>query len=112
MKLSVRVRGEWFAVPCKGTEQIKWLGEEALRRYHKLQPESTHVAKEESVFEIRKTRGGALLDPMDNIKAVLNDDDFVSVGGSRVFLLSFLLQCFPHPKSILKSICSLVPESL
>ncbi|ELT90734.1 hypothetical protein CAPTEDRAFT_167650 [Capitella teleta] len=79
MKLSVRVRGEWFAVPCKGTEHIKWLGEEALRRYHKLQPESTHVAKAESVFEIRKTRGGALLDSADSIKSVLNDDDFVSV---------------------------------
>ena len=32
MKLSVRVRGEWFALPCKGAENIKWLGEEALRR--------------------------------------------------------------------------------
>ena len=80
MKLSVRVRGEWFAVPCKGTESVGWLGDEALRRYHKLAPESTHIKREETVYEIRKTRGGALLDPTDQVKAVLNDDDFVSVG--------------------------------
>jgi histidine ammonia-lyase len=45
-----------------------------------LQPENTHVNKEESVFEIRKTRGGAILDASDTVKSVLNDDDFVSVG--------------------------------
>ena len=33
MKLSVRVRGEWFAIPCKGTETTSWLASEALRRY-------------------------------------------------------------------------------
>ena len=30
--------------------------------------------------EIRKTRGGALLDGDDTIKTVLDDNDFVSVG--------------------------------
>ncbi|XP_074646941.1 histidine ammonia-lyase-like isoform X2 [Tubulanus polymorphus] len=79
MKLSVRVRGEWFAVPCKGNETIKWLGDEALKRYYKLQPQSSHVAKAEQVHEIRKTRGAALLDPDDYVKSILNDDDFVSV---------------------------------
>ena len=37
MKLSVRVRGEWFAIPCdKGGQDVRWLGEEALRRYFKV----------------------------------------------------------------------------
>ena len=37
MKLSVRVRGEWFAIPCeKGSQDVRWLGEEALRRYFKV----------------------------------------------------------------------------
>ena len=37
MKLSVRVRGEWFAIPCdKGNQDVRWLGEEALRRYFKV----------------------------------------------------------------------------
>ncbi|XP_064633596.1 histidine ammonia-lyase-like [Lineus longissimus] len=79
MKLSVRVRGEWFAIPCsKGNETIRWVGEESLKRYNKLQPAS-HVEKDEKVYEIRKTRGGAILDPDDHIKQVLDDDDFVSV---------------------------------
>ena len=33
MKLSVRVRGEWLAIPCKGSETVSWIGEEALKRW-------------------------------------------------------------------------------
>ena len=36
------------------------------------------------MLEVRKTRGGALLDVDDIIKSVLDDDDFVSVGESDV----------------------------
>lgn len=80
MKLSVRVRGEWFAIPCdKGTNTTRWLGEEALRRYQKIKPDSTHVDKDEGVHSVRKTRGGAILDPDDQIRHVLDDNDFVSV---------------------------------
>ena len=50
-------------------------------RYNRLRPSSSHVDKAEVVHEIRKTRGGALLDRNDHIKAVLDDNDFVSVGG-------------------------------
>lgn len=80
MRVSVRVRGEWLAVPCdQGLQNVRWLGEEALRRYFKLQP-PTHVqGKDEVVFEIRRTRGGAILDPDDTLTSVLEDDDFVSV---------------------------------
>ncbi len=81
MKLSVRVRGEWFAVPCQADDTVRWLGSEALRRYNKIKPQSTHVDKEENVYEIRKTRGGALLDMDDKIGLVLDDNEFISVGG-------------------------------
>ena len=60
----------------KGT--IRWLGEEALRRFQRLGP-STHVPiRNEIVSEVRKTRGGAILDPQDIIRDVLDDNDFVS----------------------------------
>ncbi|KAG0712444.1 Histidine ammonia-lyase [Chionoecetes opilio] len=80
MKVSVRVRGEWLQVPCKtGDESVTWLGEESLRRYMKLKP-STHVPnKAEKVARVRKTRGGAILDPSDSVADVLDDNDFVSV---------------------------------
>lgn len=80
MKVSVRVRGEWLQVPCKtGTESVAWLGEESLRRYMKLKP-STHVPnKAEKVARVRKTRGGAILDPSDSVADVLDDNDFISV---------------------------------
>ncbi|XP_022667971.1 histidine ammonia-lyase-like isoform X2 [Varroa jacobsoni] len=79
MKVSVRVRGEWLAVPCPDPKQsISWLGEEALRRYTKLQP-ATYIGNDEKVFEIRKTRGGAILDGEDEIQSVLDNNDFVSV---------------------------------
>ena len=49
-------------------------------RYNKLKPCSVHVERQEQVLEIRKTRGGALLDVDDSVKTVLDDNDFVSVG--------------------------------
>lgn len=84
MKISVRVRGEWFAVPCVQIDKqtIRWLSEEALKRYFKLKPSSHVPDKAETVFEVRKTKGGAILDPDDLIVNVLDDNDFVSVGMS------------------------------
>lgn len=32
------------------------------------------------IQEVRKTRGGALLDPDDLIREVLDNDDFINVG--------------------------------
>lgn len=82
MKISARVRGEWFAIPCKsGSDSIRWLGDEALKRYEKIKPfgyaeNNKNILK---VSEIRKTRGGAILDLDDQIKDVLDDNDFISV---------------------------------
>ncbi|MPC75015.1 hypothetical protein E2C01_069398 [Portunus trituberculatus] len=45
----------------------------------KLKP-ATHVPnKVEKVARVRKTRGGAILDPCDHVGEVLDDNDFVSV---------------------------------
>ncbi|KAF4527041.1 hypothetical protein B566_EDAN001589 [Ephemera danica] len=78
MKISARVRGEWLQVPCKeGKLSIGWLGSEALRRYQKLQ--GNNKAVDDNVQEIRKTKGGAILDFDDLIKDVLDDNDFISI---------------------------------
>ena len=79
MKLSVRVRGDWFAVPCKGGERVSWLGEESLRRYYRSKGGGAGRSNER-VYEVRKAKGCAILDGDDTIKDVLNDDDFVTVG--------------------------------
>lgn len=96
MKLSCRVRGDWFAVPCKGAETIRWLGEETLRRYYKSKCSSGHA--KEKVYEVRKAKGGAILDPDDSLKHVLDDNDFVSVGtcffSTRTLHLIYLFICY------------------
>ena len=67
-------------MPCKSNKlTIKWLGEEALRRYLKLRPPSFVPNREEIVHDIRKTLGGAILDPEDRIEDVLDDNEFVSI---------------------------------
>ncbi|XP_037504899.1 histidine ammonia-lyase [Rhipicephalus sanguineus] len=80
MKVSVRVRGEWLAVPCRdGRQTVRWLGEEALRRYMKLKPSSFLDGRTEKVYQVRKTRGGAIIDGDDIIRNVLDDNEFLSV---------------------------------
>lgn len=67
-------------MPCKdGDKTIRWLGEEALRRYLKLKPPSFVPNRQEVVHDIRRTVGGAICDPEDILKGVLDDNDFVSI---------------------------------
>ena len=63
-----------------GSKTVKWLGEEALRRYLKLKPPSFVPNRQEVVHDIRKTVGGAICDPEDILKDILDDNDFVSIG--------------------------------
>ncbi|GFG39517.1 hypothetical protein Cfor_00512, partial [Coptotermes formosanus] len=61
---------------------VQLLGEEAVRRYSKLQKQDDIIKEKrdrEKVQEIRKTRGGVILDPDDRIRDVLDDNDFVTV---------------------------------
>ena len=46
----------------------------------KLKPPSFVPNRQEVVHDIRKTVGGAICDPEDLIKDVLDDNDFVSIG--------------------------------
>ena len=74
------------------------MGEEALRRYLKLRPPSFVPNREERVHDIRKTVGGAILDPEDAVGAVLDDNDFVSIGKSVFIIYFFYLndEMFPY----------------
>lgn len=70
---------------------MKWLGEEALKRYQRLRGNFAPSGRKEVVSDVRKTRGGAILDPQDLIREVLDDNDFVSVGKSRRVSYSHVL---------------------
>lgn len=78
MKLYVKVRYVWLAVPCTGTEQVKWLREETARRYKVTEGgSSTTKSGSGKIKEIRKTSQMILLHPDDQLKDVLDDGDFV-----------------------------------
>ncbi len=55
-----------------------------MRRYLKLKPPSFVPNREEQVLDIGKTAGGAILDPEDIVKDVLDDNDFVSIGKGAI----------------------------
>lgn len=46
------------------------------------------------IQEVRRTRGGALLDPDDIISEVLDNDDFVTIGMFEVFFFFGFLVLF------------------
>ena len=56
-----------------------------MARYLKLKPPSFVPNREEVINDIRKTKGGAILDPEDLIKDVLDDNDFISIGENYDF---------------------------
>lgn len=63
------------------------MGNEAVKRYLKLQkfesnfdPSTKNSQLGVKVEEIRKTRGGVILDPDDILKNVLDDNEFVNIG--------------------------------
>lgn len=77
--VSVRVRGEWFRVPCSGpSASIHSLGCHALQRYH--QAKGREDAGTDVEFSMRRCRGGELLRPGDRAEDVLEDNDFVQLG--------------------------------
>jgi len=77
--LSLRIPGE---------KTVQWLGEESVRRYSKLQKQDSTKENRDSemVQEVRKTRGGVILDPDDHIRDVLDDNDFVTIGKRKCVL--------------------------
>ncbi|XP_075213077.1 histidine ammonia-lyase-like [Lycorma delicatula] len=77
MKISARIHGEWIQVPCKEGSTIFSVGEESLRRYYRLRKFETNGDR---VQEIRRARGGVILDPDDLVTDVLDDNDFITIG--------------------------------
>lgn len=83
---------ECSVVFCVGQHNIRWLGEQAWKKCNKIvyYKSLEDGDSQEEVQEVRKTRGGVILDPDDIIRDVLDNDDFVNVGkyakGFRKFL--------------------------
>ena len=86
MKLTAQVFSELLAVPCQGTETVRWLADEAIRRYNKLNNASSSTQSATSSMsdfeplEVRLTRGGARLDWDDSLSSVVQDNEFVTIG--------------------------------
>ncbi|XP_054844505.1 histidine ammonia-lyase [Eublepharis macularius] len=80
-RYTVHVRGEWIAVPCQnGTNTVRWLGKEAVRRYMKNKPDNGGFASVEEVeFYVRRCKGLGLLDHDDELDIALEDNEFVEV---------------------------------
>ncbi|XP_006013136.1 histidine ammonia-lyase-like isoform X1 [Latimeria chalumnae] len=79
MPFTVNVRGEWLVVPCTDTScTVKWLGQEALRRYTKGKPDAGGILPG-GEFCVRRCQGLGLLDPDDALKNVLQDNDFIEI---------------------------------
>lgn len=81
-RYTVHVRGEWLTVPCQnGTNTVRWLGKEAVRRYMKNKPDNGGFATVEEVeFYVRRCNGLGLLDHDDKLEIALEDNEFVEVG--------------------------------
>uniref|UniRef100_A0A452GPH3 Par3/HAL N-terminal domain-containing protein n=1 Tax=Gopherus agassizii TaxID=38772 RepID=A0A452GPH3_9SAUR len=80
-RYTVHVRGEWLAVPClTGTNTVRWLGKEAVRRYMKNKPDNGGFASVEEVkFCVRRCKSFGLLDLDDTLEDTLEDNEFVEV---------------------------------
>ncbi|XP_018540024.1 histidine ammonia-lyase [Lates calcarifer] len=80
-RFTVHIRDEWLAVPCRDTTStIRWLGQEALKRYIKNKPDNGGItALKDTRFVVRRCQGLGLLDADDTIEDVLEDNDFVEL---------------------------------
>lgn len=88
-RFTVHIRDEWVAVACRDTSNnIQWLGQEALKRYIKNKPDNGGIQSvKETRFLVRRCQGLGLLDADDIIDDVLEDNDFVELGND------FRLKC-------------------
>ncbi|CAG2055541.1 unnamed protein product, partial [Timema podura] len=71
---------EYYEGHIFGNLDVQWLGEEALRRYHRLKLGDHEVrSHSDQVKEVRRVKGGAWLYPEDLLADILDDNDFVTV---------------------------------
>ncbi|KAM3609765.1 uncharacterized protein V6R79_019962 [Siganus canaliculatus] len=80
-RFTVHIRDEWLTVPCQDTSNnIQWLGLEALKRYIKNKPDDGGIkAIKDTRFVVRRCQSLGLLDADDTIDDVLEDNDFVEL---------------------------------
>ncbi|KAM7414862.1 hypothetical protein PAMA_019604 [Pampus argenteus] len=80
-RFTIHIRDEWLAVPCRDTtNNIRWLGQEALKRYMKNKPDNGGItAVKDTRFVVRRCQSLGLLDADDTIDDVLEDNDFVEL---------------------------------
>lgn len=89
-RFTVHIRDEWLAVPCRETKNtIRWLGQEALKRYMKNKPDNGGIkAVKDLRFVVRRCQSLGLLDADDTIEDALEDNDFVELGEKYMRLKS------------------------
>lgn len=87
-RFTVHIRDEWLAVPCRETKNtIRWLGQEALKRYMKNKPDNGGIkAVKDLRFVVRRCQSLGLLDADDTIEDALEDNDFVELGEKHMQL--------------------------
>ena len=74
MRVSIQLNEKWFVVPCfDGSATIQWLIEEACRRFN----EESSTKFSQTQLEAQLLRGQGLLSKEDQIKEVLNNNEFI-----------------------------------
>uniref|UniRef100_A0A3Q2SZF2 Histidine ammonia-lyase n=1 Tax=Fundulus heteroclitus TaxID=8078 RepID=A0A3Q2SZF2_FUNHE len=102
-RFTVHIRDEWVAVACRDTSNtIRWLGQEALKRYMKNKPDNGGIGSvRETRFIVRRCQGLGLLDADDTIDDVLEDNDFVELAIEGDTMSSDFIPCEPGVSNIL-----------
>ncbi|XP_054893570.1 histidine ammonia-lyase isoform X2 [Poeciliopsis prolifica] len=101
-RFTVHIRDEWVAVACRDTSNnIRWLGQEALKRYIKNKPDNGGIESvKETRFLVRRCQGLGLLDTDDTIDDVLEDNDFVELAIEGDTMSSDFIPCEPGVSNI------------
>ncbi|XP_051915938.1 histidine ammonia-lyase-like [Hippocampus zosterae] len=96
-RFTVHVRDEWLTVPCRdSSSSIRWLGQEALKRYMKNKPDDGGIAAlKDTRFVARRCQGLGLLDADDTIDDVLEDNDFVELAIEGDTMCPDFIPCTP-----------------
>ncbi|XP_067358588.1 histidine ammonia-lyase isoform X2 [Channa argus] len=101
-RFTVHIRDEWLAVPCRdSTNTIRWLGQEALKRYIKNKPDNGGITSvKDTRFVVRRCQGLGLLDADDTIEDVLEDNDFVELAIEGDTMSPDFIPCEPGVASL------------
>ncbi|XP_077452493.1 histidine ammonia-lyase isoform X2 [Stigmatopora argus] len=101
-RFTVHIRDEWLCVSCRDSSStIRWLGQEALKRYMKNKPDNGGIQTlKETRFVVRRCQGLGLLDADDTIDDVLEDNDFVELAIEGDTMCPDFIPCEPGVSNI------------